>query len=66
MSFVEAFTNVMVGYCLAVLTQITVFPFFGLHASLSENLLIGGAFTVISLIRSYVLRRLFIAVERRS
>jgi hypothetical protein len=66
MSLAEAVTNILVGYGLAVLTQIVVFPLFGLGASLSENLLIGGAFTVTSLIRSYALRRLFIAVERRS
>jgi hypothetical protein len=56
---VEAVTNIVVGYGLAVLTQIIVFPLFGFHASLSENLLIGGLFTAISLVRSYVLRRLF-------
>ncbi len=59
MSLVEAVTNLAVGYGLAVLTQIIVFPLFGLHASLSENLLIGGLFTAISLARSYVLRRVF-------
>ena len=59
MSFVEAVTNIVVGYGLAVLTQIIVFPLFGLHASLGENLLIGGFFTCISFARSYVLRRLF-------
>jgi hypothetical protein len=64
MSFVEAVTNIVVGYSLAVLTQIIVFPLFGLYASLSDNLLIGGAFTVMSLIRSYALRRLFIAVGK--
>ena len=58
-SFLEAVTNIVVGYALAVLTQIIVFPLFGLHASLGENLLIGGLFTCISLARSYVLRRLF-------
>ena len=45
LSFVEAVTNIVVGYALAVLTQIIVFPLFGLHASLGENLLIGGLFT---------------------
>jgi hypothetical protein len=59
LSFVEAVTNIVVGYALAVLTQMIVFPLFGLNASLSENLLIGGLFTCISLARSYVLRRLF-------
>ncbi len=44
MSFVEAVTNIVVGYGLAILTQIIVFPLFGLHASLSDNLLIGCFF----------------------
>lgn len=59
MSLVEAITNIVVGYAIAVLTQIAVFPLFGLHASLRENLVIGAIFTCISLIRGYVLRRLF-------
>lgn len=59
MSFLEAVINIVVGYGLAVLTQIVLFPFFDLHASLGENLAIGGIFTCLSLIRSYVLRRLF-------
>ena len=59
MSMVEALTNVAVGYALAVVTQIMVFPWFGLHPSLGENLAIGALFTAISLLRSYALRRLF-------
>ena len=59
LSFMEAVTNIVVGYGFAVVTQMIVFPLFGLHASLGENLLIGGLFTCISLARSYMLRRLF-------
>ena len=59
MSLVEATANIVVGYGVAVLTQVLVFPLFGLQASLGENLLIGGVFTVISLVRSFLLRRLF-------
>jgi len=59
MSFVESATNVVVGYVLAILTQLAVFPFFGLEASLSEHLAIGAAFVMISLARGYILRRLF-------
>ncbi len=65
MSLVEATANVAVGYALAVLTQMLVFPMFGLQASLTENLAIGLAFTGISLTRSYVLRRLFEAFRSR-
>ncbi len=59
MSLVEAGANIAVGYLVAVLTQMLVFPLFGLHTTLGENLLIGGLFTIASLIRGYVLRRLF-------
>ena len=62
MSFVESVSNIAVGYGLAVLTQIIVFPLFGLHASLGENLLIGCLFTAVSLVRSYALRRIFNAL----
>lgn len=63
MSLAEAVTNVLLGYGIAVMTQVTVFPLFGLNVSLSENLGIGLVFTVISLVRSYLLRRIFNAVS---
>jgi hypothetical protein len=59
MSLIEAVTNVAVGYALAIATQIVVFPWFGMHPSLCDNLALGGIFTAISLIRGYALRRLF-------
>lgn len=59
MSLVEAVTNVIVGYAVAVVTQIVVFPWFGLHPTIGENLMIGVIFVGISLLRSYILRRLF-------
>ena len=59
MSLVEAMTNVLVGYGVAVATQAMVFPWFGLSATFGENLQIGLIFTVVSLARSYALRRLF-------
>ena len=50
MSAVEATANVAVGYGVAVITQVMVFPLFGLNASLIENLLLGSIFTIVSLI----------------
>lgn len=38
MSLVEAAANVVVGYGVAVLTEILVFPLFGLNATISQNL----------------------------
>ena len=59
MSSIEAATNVAVGYGVAVLTQVMVFPLFGLQVSLRDNFLLGTVFTSVSLIRSYLLRRFF-------
>ncbi len=59
MSLVESIANVIVGYGIAVGTQVVVFPLFGIHASLSDNLTIGAIFTLVSIIRSYALRRAF-------
>lgn len=59
MSLVESLVNVAVGYGVAVLAQVLVFPLFGLRASLGQNLAIGAIFTVVSIVRSYCLRRVF-------
>lgn len=59
MSLVEAVANVIVGYGVAVVTQILIFPIFGLHTTLAQNLKMGVVFTVVSVARSYILRRLF-------
>ena len=59
LSLIEAVTNVTVGYGLAVATQIVIFPWFGLVVSLDDNLAIGAVFVIVSLLRSYALRRLF-------
>lgn len=63
MSFVEALTNVAVGYVIAVVTQIVVFPLFGLVTSFGETMAIGAVFTGISIVRSFTLRRLFEAIR---
>jgi hypothetical protein len=63
MSLAEAITNVAVGYGVAVVTQILIFPIFGLHTSLGQNLAMGGIFTIVSLARSFLLRRVFEAVR---
>ncbi len=65
MSFMESLTNVAVGYGIAVGTQIMVFPVFGLEVSLADNLVIGSIFTIVSIIRSFTLRRLFEEIRVR-
>ena len=59
MSLVESVVNVIVGYGVAVVTPILIFPAFGLHTTLAQTLKMGAVFTVVSIARSYVMRRLF-------
>ena len=65
MSLVESLANVLVGYGVAVATQMAVFSLFGLAVTVTENLLIGLIFTVMSIVRSYALRRGFEALRVR-
>jgi len=63
MSMVEAITNVVVGYGVAVMTQILIFPIFGLHTTLVQNLQMGAVFTIVSIARSFALRRVFESIR---
>ena len=63
MSLVESVANMVVGYGVAVVTQILIFPIFGLHTTLAQNLKMGAIFTLVSIVRSFGLRRLFEALR---
>ena len=58
-SLIEAWFNIVIGYGVALLSQLAVFPMFGINVTFSTNLWIGAWFTVISLVRSYIIRRWF-------
>ena len=58
-SFVESVTNVAIGYGVALASQLAIFPVFEIHVPLSDNLLIGAWFTLVSIARSYMVRRWF-------
>lgn len=63
-SALEAVVNVAVGYIVAVGAQLAIFPIFEIRVALADNMAIGAAFTAVSLVRSYALRRLFNAWGR--
>ena len=65
MSLVEAVANVILGYGVAVVTQLVVFPWFGLPSHLGDALAIGAVFTLVSILRTYLLRRVFEAIRVR-
>lgn len=58
-SLIEALTNIVIGYGINYVANLLIFPLFNMHISLKDNLLMGLIFTVISVVRSYCLRRWF-------
>jgi len=58
-SFFEACLGTFIGFFVALLGQIFIFPFFGIYTNMLDNILIAVFFTIISIVRSYAVRRLF-------
>ena len=53
-----------IGYLVALLTQFFAYWWWAIPVTLSQNLKIGVLFTVVSLVRSYWVRRLFNYLHR--
>lgn len=58
-SFIESIANTAIGLGINVTAQHLVFPLFGIYISWHENLTIAVIFTFISILRGYVIRRIF-------
>jgi hypothetical protein len=64
-SIVEAIASVAVGFAVSILSQLIIFPANGIHISLHENFVITCWFTIISVARSYIFRRIFNEITLR-
>lgn len=58
-SFVEALTNIAIGFVVSLVSQMLIFPMYGIHIPLAQDVQIVTYFTGISIVRSYALRRWF-------
>jgi len=58
-SLIEAVVNILIGFGVALISQLIIFPAYGVHVPLSTDLAITGWFTLVSLVRSYCIRRWF-------
>ena len=66
-SLVETCVNTIIGFLVAFMSQIVVFPLVGLHdVSIAANLEIGAWLTLISVARGYIIRRWFNARLRQA
>jgi len=58
-SVIETAINILIGYTIATLSQTVIFPVFDIHVTVTEHIYLGLFFTIVSVIRSYSLRRFF-------
>ena len=59
MSAVESVVQIGVGFVIAIIIQAVVFPHLGIWIGYRVAIEIALIFTVISIVRSYLIRRLF-------
>lgn len=65
-SLIEACINVLIGFVINMAANFVILPLIGFEISLAQNLFIGVLYTVISVARSYAVRRWFNARIRRA
>jgi len=65
MSFIEAKANAIIGLLVSWLFTYLCLPLFGLEPSMLEATWITACYFVLSMARSYVLRRVFVTLEGR-
>jgi hypothetical protein len=58
-SFIEACINVLIGFWINFAANLLILPLIGFHITVSQNLFIGILYTLISIARSYCIRRWF-------
>lgn len=63
-SLVEATTSTAIGYAVALATQAVVYPLFSINASAQQHVEIALIFTAVSLVRGYIVRRLFSRTDK--
>ena len=65
-SLIESAMNVAIGLAISLVANAIVFPQFGFSPTAAENVAISTIYTVISLVRSSLLRRFFNARLRET
>lgn len=63
-SLIEAGTNVVVGLGVSLVSQLVIFQLYGVEITLVQNLKMVFWFTLVSIVRSYVLRRIFNKIRK--
>ena len=65
MSMIEAASATATSYCVAIGCQLVIYPLFDIHVTLTQNFALAAVFTLISLVRGYMVRRVFNYIHLR-
>ena len=58
-SLIEAGINVLIGFVINMAANFVILPLVGFEITLAQNLFIGVLYTLVSVARSYIVRRWF-------
>ena len=64
-SLIETLTSVFVGWLIGVILNLTVLPLFDYNITVVDSLWVSLIFTVISVVRGYLIRRFFNSKEKK-
>ena len=63
-SFIESLTSTTIGWLIGVILNMLVLPLFDYNITVIDSLWVSLIFTVVSVIRGYVIRRFFNSKEK--
>lgn len=63
MSMIEAITNTLVGFVMSILLQLLMTSALSIQMSLDQNIIMSLVFTVASVARGYLVRRMFLKLH---
>ena len=63
-SLIESLTSTTIGIIIGIVLNLTILPVFGYPVSFSDSLWISVIFTIVSIVRSYIIRRWFNSKEK--
>jgi hypothetical protein len=58
-SLIEAITNTLVGFLVSLCIQLIIYPVMNIPVRIEQNVIITLVFTIASILRGYILRRIF-------
>ena len=64
-SMIESLTSTTIGWLIGVILNLTILPLFDYNITVVDSLLVSLIFTVISVVRGYLIRRFFNSKERK-